>query len=341
MVQRLAVLLAAGVAPGSAMAYLAAAPGSGGAAARRRRLLRAVAEEAAAGGDATAAILRGCPVSRRIAGRRHFFGRLRKQSGAEGKSDDSEQRSRLLGRHADDHGEMTAWAALAASWRVAADSGAPVAAALGELADALRDVSCARRDIDVALAGPAATGRVVGLLPLVALGFGILLGFDVGGVLIGTVPGAVCLVGGCALMVAAQAWTRRLVRGAVFDDPTPGLPLDLLAVALTGGGSVDGARHAVLAALAECGLSAGPRAIQDAESVLALSTAAGVPAGRLLRSEASLARVRAAAAAKERAARLGVMLMLPLGVCVLPAFLLLGVAPMVIAVLLSTFGMTK
>ncbi|SMH46174.1 tight adherence protein B [Rathayibacter oskolensis] len=311
IVHRLAVLLAAGVAPGSAFAHLASsAVSSAPGAARRRRLLRAVAVEAGNGGDVTEALLRGAPASR---GRREREGRR------------------------PDRGEATAWAALAAAWRVAADSGAPVAAALAELAESMRELARARRDIDVALAGPAATGRVVGALPLVALGFGTLLGFDVAGVLVGTAPGLACLVAGAALMLGAQLWTRRLVRGADPGDPAPGLALDLLAVALAGGGSIQRSREQVLAALGECGLASGERALDAAEPVLELSSAAGVPAGRLLRSEAALTRVRAAGGARERAARLGVTLMLPLGVCVLPAFLLLGVAPMVISVLLSTF----
>lgn len=312
LVQRLAVLLAAGVAPASAFAHLAeASAATGPGEARRRRLLRAVALEVGRGGDATEALLRGAPESRRSRGR---------------------------GRRRRDVGEETAWAALAASWRVASDSGAPISAALGELAESLRELARARRDIDVALAGPAATGRVVGALPLVALGFGTLLGFDVGGVLIGTAPGLVCLGAGLGLMLVAQLWTRRLVRGADPGDPAPGLALELLAVALAGGGSIDGGRARVSAALAECGLVSGEAALEQAGPVLALSSGAGVPAGRLLRSEAALVRVRAAALARERAARLGVTLMLPLGVCVLPAFLLLGVAPMVISVLLSTFA---
>ncbi|MWV49233.1 hypothetical protein GRS96_08075 [Rathayibacter sp. VKM Ac-2803] len=311
VVHRLAVLLSSGVAPGSAFEHLASsamstAPGAAG----RRRLLRAVALDAARGEDVTAAILRGPPASR---GRRQ---RRRRRDGE----------------------EEAGWAALAAAWRVATDSGAPIAAALGELAESLRELARARRDIDVALAGPAATGRVVSALPLVALGFGSLLGFDVAGVLVGTAPGLVCLGGGGVLMLAAQLWTRRLVRGADPGDPAPGLALDLLAVALAGGGAVDRAREHVVSALAECGLGAGPRALEGADPVLALSSAAGVPAGRLLRSEAALTRVRAAGRARERAARLGVTLMLPLGVCVLPAFLLLGVAPLVISVLLSTFA---
>lgn len=312
LVQRLAVLLAAGVAPGSAFAHLAdAGDASRPGGARRRRLVRAIALEAGRGADVTEAVLRGAPASRTARDRR---------------------------RRRRDPGEETAWAALAASWRVASDSGAPVSAALGDLAESMRELARARRDIDVALAGPAATSRVVAALPLVALGFGVLLGFDVGGVLVGTAPGLVCLGGGLGLMTAAQVWSRRLVRRADPGDPAPGLGLDLLAVALAGGGSIEGGRERVEAALAECGLSAGGAALASAGPVLALSSAAGVPAGRLLRSEAALVRARASSVARERAARLGVTLLLPLGVCVLPAFLLLGVAPMVISVLLSTFA---
>ena len=49
-----------------------------------------------------------------------------------------------------------------------------------------------------------------------------------------------------------------------------------------------------------------------------------------------LERARARAAARETAEALGVRLMLPLGACILPAFLLIGVVPMLIGLLSST-----
>ena len=70
--------------------------------------------------------------------------------------------------------------------------------------------------------------------------------------------------------------------------------------------------------------------------MLALSARAGVPAAALLRAEADEARRDARAAAQKAAAVLGVRLMIPLGVCVLPAFMALGVAPLLIAVISST-----
>jgi tight adherence protein B len=69
------------------------------------------------------------------------------------------------------------------------------------------------------------------------------------------------------------------------------------------------------------------------EDVLALSRSAGVPAVELLRATAAHARHRARVEGRLRAARLSSRLLLPLGVCTLPAFLLLGVAPMLLSVM--------
>ncbi|QHF25192.1 hypothetical protein GTU73_15070 [Rathayibacter sp. VKM Ac-2804] len=248
------------------------------------------------------------------------------------------RRGKGVARRPRDHGEETAWAALAACWRVAADSGAPIAAALAELAESMRELGRARRDIEVALAGPLATSRVVGVLPLVALGFGTLLGFDVLGVLLGTVAGLVCLGGGLGLMLAAAAWTRRLVRGAGPGDPAPDWRSTCsrwrsrAADRSAAGGSGCWRRST------SAGSRRDRRRWRPRSRCSRCRPRRGVPAGRLLRSEAALARVRAASEARERAAKLGVTLLLPLGVCVLPAFLLLGVAPMMISVLLSTFA---
>ncbi len=72
--------------------------------------------------------------------------------------------------------------------------------------------------------------------------------------------------------------------------------------------------------------------------VLDLSRRAGVPAGELLRSEAEEARRAARSDAQVKAAALGVRLMLPLGLCILPAFMALGVIPLLITVISSTVG---
>lgn len=81
-----------------------------------------------------------------------------------------------------------------------------------------------------------------------------------------------------------------------------------------------------------------PSADARLREVLALAARAGVPAAALLRAAAEDVRDDAAAAGLAAAERLAVRLVLPLGVCVLPAFVLVGVVPVVVGVLSSTVG---
>jgi tight adherence protein B len=228
--------------------------------------------------------------------------------------------------------ERQAWTGLAAAWAVASDAGAPLASTLRDHAASLRDLVDAQRDAAVALAAPRATGRVVLALPAVGVVFGALMGFGTLGVLFATPVGWACLAIGGALVAAAQAWTRRLVASAEPVDATPGLECDLMAIAVSGGASVDRSRAMVDRAMVRSGCARSGRV----EAVLDLSRRAGVPAAELLRAEAAEARRDARAAAQHAAAALSVRLMLPLGVCILPAFIVLGVVPLLIAVLSST-----
>ncbi|MDH6181837.1 tight adherence protein B [Microbacteriaceae bacterium SG_E_30_P1] len=229
--------------------------------------------------------------------------------------------------------EGEAWRGLAAVWSVATDAGAPLAATLRDYAVSLRALADATRDADVALAGPRATARVVLVLPFVGLVFGALLGFGTLDVLVGTPAGWAMLLVGAGLIVAARLWNRRLVASALSRSATPGIACELAAVAVSGGGALDRAVAATRDAVRRFELDA---AADGLDEVLALSSRAGVPAAELLRAEAEEQRRDARADAQAAAAALGVRLMLPLGLCILPAFLILGVAPLLVAVLSST-----
>ena len=286
-VQRLAVLMSAGVPPSSAWGYLSDSP-----------LTDAVAAAGVAGGTIPAAIIDAAS-------------------------------------HHAVPGERDAWFGLATAWAVASDVGAPLAATLRDFAESLRGLAQAQREIAIALASPKATARLVLALPLVGVLFGVLLGFDSLGTLFTTLPGWLCVVVGTALMLLAWRWNGRLVRRAQPNNLTPGLGFDLLAIAVSGGGSLDRARGSVTAALSRFGLGA----LDDEpgiEATLQLSARAGVPAAELLRSEARERRRDALAAAQSGAQTLSVRLMIPLGVCVLPAFMILSVVPLLLAVLGQT-----
>ncbi len=228
--------------------------------------------------------------------------------------------------------ERSAWSALAATWWIATEAGAALSTTLDRTAEVLRGLAQGAREIEVALAGPTATSRVVLALPGVGLALGLLLGFDVAGALV-TAPGLACLALGGILILIAVRWNRRLIRTARDLDATPGLVFELVAVALAGGSSLDRARRLVDVACTETGLE--PPG-DEVDAVLAFARRAGVPASVLLRSEADERRRAARSAAAGRAAELETRLLLPLGLCVLPAFVLIGVVPIALAIVSST-----
>ena len=223
-----------------------------------------------------------------------------------------------------------AWGDVAAAWRVATTVGAPLAASLRGLSVALRDAEEAADDVRVALAEPRATARLMGWLPAVGVVLAAAFGFDTFAALTRSPLGAVCLVGGLLLTLAAHRWNAVLVRKAGGASHIPGMGAELFAIALSGGVSIARAQALVASASA---LTESAEERDVAEPALELSRRAGVPAVEMLRASAALARHRARVDGRLRAAHLASRLLVPLGVCTLPAFLLLGVAPMMLGVL--------
>lgn len=138
----------------------------------------------------------------------------------------------------------------------------------------------------------------------------------------------------------------------------PALLLDLVAVALAAGAPVPTALAAVGAAwpgaagdavlraaralelgapwdVAWAGAPRSARAVADA---LGPAWSAGASPVPLLRAGADRARAARRAATRTAAGRLGVRLVLPLGLCFLPAFLLLGLVPVVVSLAFGLFG---
>ncbi|WP_426519517.1 type II secretion system F family protein [Diaminobutyricibacter sp. McL0618] len=228
-------------------------------------------------------------------------------------------------------------AVLAAAWWVASESGAPLAACLRACADSFRGQGDTERDIAVALAGPVLTARMVSILPLVGLLFGAVLGFDTVGALTGSPVGWGLLIGGVLLMGLGAAWNRMLVRRATQTNGDRAIELELLSVALSGGAAIAVARELVAEATRRF-LPGGAEAGSTVDHVLQLSARAGIPAGGLLRSEADRRRRESRSAGQTAASTLAVRLMLPLGLCVLPSFMFLGVAPLVLVIVSSTFA---
>ncbi|TRW42760.1 hypothetical protein [Georgenia yuyongxinii] len=101
-----------------------------------------------------------------------------------------------------------------AACRLTHELGAPLAQVLERCAQGLTEAGHARTARAVALAGPRATARLLGWLPLLGLGLGIAVGADPLAVLSDGRGGTACLVLGLALMVAGRRWVAALDRAA-------------------------------------------------------------------------------------------------------------------------------
>lgn len=243
-------------------------------------------------------------------------------------------------------GDDPAWQDVRTVLAVAKHTGAPVADALRALAAAMRRTAASDRAVRVALAGPRTSARVVLTLPVFGLALASAWGTGAVEVLVTGPVGWCCTVSAALLVVVGRRWSAGLVRRATPDGRVAGVLLDAWAVAVSGGGSWAAAATTVRQVLAEQGGGAPAPAPAPAEvaaerrlrEVLSLSRRAGVPAAGLLRAAAEDVRDDAAAAALAEAERLGVRLVLPLGVCVLPAFVLVAVVPVVVGVFSSTVG---
>lgn len=228
------------------------------------------------------------------------------------------------------------WRVLAAALLVAERSGAPQAAAMERIGRSLAAIDAAAERRRVLLTGPRATIVLVGLLPILAAMLGALLGFDPFGVLLGA-AGVFLVPAGVGLLAAGVAWAAALVRRVERSQRIVGVELELLWIALRGGGPPGPALRLVSDAASlvsaewvrvnELGAE-GP-----ARRTLAAASATGVEAGPLLLSEAADARERSLRSLERAAERLGVTILLPIGTCVLPAFVVLGVLPVLIAML--------
>lgn len=228
------------------------------------------------------------------------------------------------------------WRLLGAAWHLAEQSGAKLAPTLDRVASALRALIHLQERRTVLLAGPRTTVRLVSWLPPLALLLGAGLGFDPLPVLLSWGGAALLAVGGF-LLWAGVAWARAMSHAVERADRVAGLELELAWIALQGGAATSEALVRVADCVARFRLTwvgyEGLREGRPLRHALATATAAGVPVGGLLLEQADAARSASLAGLESDAERLGVRVLVPLGVCVLPSFIVLGVLPVLLSML--------
>ncbi|MGC5628218.1 hypothetical protein ACPYO6_08235 [Georgenia sp. Z1344] len=123
-----------------------------------------------------------------------------------------------LGSRAERASARGALAGVVAACRVTHATGAPLAEILDRSASGIAESARAAGARTVALAGPRATGRLLGWLPLLGLLLGAAVGADPVAVLLDGGIGTVCLVLGLTFLVAGWWWVLREERRAETAD---------------------------------------------------------------------------------------------------------------------------
>lgn len=246
------------------------------------------------------------------------------------------------------------WALVDAALAAGARAGAAPAAVARRLAHSLEaDVDAARARRSAA-AGPGATSRLLQWLPLGGLGLAWLLGTSPWD-LVRSPFGAVVAAVGLLFWLAGRSWTRLLLRAAAREPAAVGaaVVLDVLAALLSAGRSLPaalddlgrtlpGARGLRATAVlllwgrdwdeAWVGLDTDPVWAETAARLRPLHRS-GMAGARTLAETAAAVRQQTRRADERAAEELAVRLVMPLGLCLLPAFVCWGVVPVVMALL--------
>lgn len=234
---------------------------------------------------------------------------------------------------------VSAWREFSGIIGAALSSGAPLAEALVVVNEALEARMERNREVAAAVAGPFATVKLLTLLPFLGLAMTTVLGMGAVQVLFTTGVGVACLMGGIVLAGTCWLWSAHYMRIAQRRVQDPGLLFEIVRMLVASGSDVASARTGALRALGISGqVSDAPReSLRRLDGLIGLSQQTGMPVGAILRSQTRQLRKESVFTSLQKARKLETQLLLPIGFCALPSFMVLSVVPVAIALYLSTF----
>lgn len=253
----------------------------------------------------------------------------------------------LRARSPDAGAARSAAASIALACRFSSGLGAPLADILDAIGDSVDDAQAVEEARRVASAGPLMSARVLAALPLVGIASALALGASPWHFYTGVTVGRVCALLGILAWVAGIVSCRRiLARARQSDEDTDAaLTCDLASAGLACGAAIPRVLDALAAASSceslswtACALRLGatwgeaweetPAWAHPLRDALESAWTSGSAPETMLARSASWERRTRLAEAKARAEELSVRLVGPLGACFLPAFLMLGIAPL-------------
>ena len=257
-------------------------------------------------------------------------------------------------KQAGEHARMVT-AACAVSYEL----GAPLSEVLDALAQNFDDIERIQKARRVAGAGPALSAKILNLLPLLALLAVFIMGINPFPVLVDGGVGSMCAVIGLSFLGAGRWVSLRLIRRSSCQweevaQEDIAIICELVIAALESGVSIPRALECIgrsaeieeLVRVASC-LTLGVRwdrtwegcseGITNIAEVLREAWVRGASVDHQLHALAEASRDQRLTDARARAEELGVKLVVPLGLLMLPAFIFLGVAPVLLTMARNSF----
>ena len=250
----------------------------------------------------------------------------------------------LRARSPDADAARTAAASITLACRFSHGLGAPLADILDAIGDSVDDAQAVEEARRVASAGPLMSARVLAALPMVGIVSVLALGASPWHFYTGATVGRVCALLGILAWVAGIVSCRRILARArqPDEDTDAALTCDLASAGLACGAAIPRVLDALASASSlswtACALRLGsmwgeaweetPAWAHPLRDALESAWTSGSAPETMLARSASWERRTRLAEAKTRAEELSVRLVGPLGACFLPAFLTLGIAPL-------------
>jgi tight adherence protein B len=211
---------------------------------------------------------------------------------------------------------------------IARETGAPRTRILRVVADALDANIELEREAMIAAASARHSALVLTALPVFTLIVTELFGMHALGFLLGAPIGWLCLAIGVGASYGGWKWMDRLRRRIPTPSPATGILGDVVAEILSVTGIRNDIENALCASGERWGVGSEWTSIVD---IRASARETGIPVSGLIRADSHERRRSSRFSVREAIERLPGQMLIPLGVCLFPAFVVLTVVPAVAA----------
>jgi tight adherence protein B len=208
--------------------------------------------------------------------------------------------------------------------QLARETGAPKSRLLLLVADALDENEGLRREVSIAATAARHSAVVLSALPIVTALASALFGVDAIGFLVIQPAGWVCLVVGVGATLAGWRWMAQLRGRVTVPALETGVLVDCVAEVLSVTGLTPDATELVARSAERWGVV---REWDEVRSIREVGRNTGIPVANLLRSRATELRRAARFDVRGHIEELPGKLLVPLGLCLFPAFITLTVIP--------------